>query len=147
MLRGIIHPSHMPELLLTTRQIFSGEVPFYDIISDHQVSLEVRNGKRPSRPSHDISRTRGLDDDIWSIIQSCWAHEPDRRPAAYQIVELLRSLLTYTADERPVDNFRQPFPSQTPHSEADRLLSTLVADTPRLRGVPMETSSKVNCTS
>jgi hypothetical protein len=83
------------------------------------VALE---GRRPARPSDDLCHIRGLDDDIWNIIEICWAQEPSHRPSASDIVNRLHALLTWT-DERPHDELDSSFPSRTLYSQADHPFS------------------------
>lgn len=61
-------------------------------------------GKRPARPLHDLSRTRGLNDEVWSLVESCWAQNPAERPSADQVVKQLRSLPNRPSDQRPFDH-------------------------------------------
>lgn len=84
----------------------------------------VMLGKRPSRPSHDMCVIRGLDDEIWSIIESCWTHEPIERLTTHQIVECLR-LLSTSSVQRAIDNFDPLFPSRTLYSQAEHPFSAL----------------------
>ena len=85
-------------------------------------------GRRPVRPADDRCRIRGLDDKIWSIIENCWAQEPDDRLSARQIVAHLQLLLAGTNDLRLHDEFDSSLPSRTLYSQADHPFSAL-ADT------------------
>jgi hypothetical protein len=67
---------------------------------------------------------RGLDDEIWSIIESCWTHEPIERLTTHQIVERLR-LLSTSSVQRTIDNFDPLFPSRTLYSQAEHPFSAL----------------------
>ena len=60
-------------------KIFTEEVPFAHL-RDGEVVLEVavRDG-RPPRPSEPAT-SRGLSDDMWSLIQACWDVQPENRP-------------------------------------------------------------------
>jgi hypothetical protein len=106
--------------------MFSGNYPFHDIKNDFQVIFAVKHGRRPSRPSHDLCQTRGLNDKVWELIKTCWATEPSERPSAGQIVEQLRALPSRPVDDRPLDNFNNLFPSQVLH-EANNPFSPLAA--------------------
>jgi len=86
-------------------QIFSGQKPFHDITNDYQVVIAIQGGNRPSRPFHDLSRTRGLDDGIWNLIETCWTAESSGRPIAAQIVEQLLALPNQPVDRRPEDDY------------------------------------------
>jgi hypothetical protein len=69
-------------------------------------------GKIPVRPSHQLSRTRGLSDAIWQLVETCWDPDPTFRPTAAHIMEQLRALSDMAVDERLVDDFNIKFPSQ-----------------------------------
>jgi len=109
--------------------MFSDQYPFPDISGDFQVMFAVKQGRRPSRPSDQLSQTRGLNDAIWQIIQTCWMHDPSARPSATQVVENLRSLPNRPIDQRPLYDFDKALPSQllSMHNRADHPFSTLAA--------------------
>jgi hypothetical protein len=92
--------------------MFSTEFPFHELTSDFQVMFVVKHGKRPSRPTHDLSRTRGLNDVIWQIIETCWNQDPDKRYTASQVVVSLRNLPDRPDDCRPLNDFDKALPSQ-----------------------------------
>lgn len=117
-------------MFLIAFQIFSGEVPFHNIVKDYGVIRAVMRGDRPLRPSDDRSRVRGLSSETWNVIETCWAQKPGRRLSADQIVKRLRSL-TYI-DKRAHDNFDPAFPSRTLYSRAEHPFATL-ADTMYVR--------------
>lgn len=60
-------------------QVFTEQIPFSNL-RDGEVILEVavRDG-RPQRPP-EPAETRGLSDEIWKLIQDCWAVQPEDRP-------------------------------------------------------------------
>jgi len=107
--------------------MFSGDWPFHDVGNEFQIMFAVQSGKRPLRPSHDLSRIRGLNDEIWHLIEMCWNQEPSQRPTSDQVLKLLKALPDQSADQRPADDFEISFPSQLLHTELDRPFSTLVA--------------------
>ncbi|ESK82545.1 hypothetical protein Moror_3707 [Moniliophthora roreri MCA 2997] len=69
-------------------EIFSGGYPpFHDVLHDSAVIIKVLVHKeRPSRPLN----TPALTDSMWSIVDSCWNAEEDRRPTAETVVKLLK---------------------------------------------------------
>lgn len=105
--------------------MFSGEIPFFEITNDMRVVLSVMQGMRPSQPSHDLSKTRGLSNPIWQIVTTCWAHDPTTRPTAENIVEQLRALPNHPVDERQVDNLGINLPSQMLYNHAEHPFSSL----------------------
>ncbi|KAF9469363.1 kinase-like domain-containing protein [Collybia nuda] len=66
-------------------EIFTGKNPFPEIIHDFAVMLKVVRGERPSRPHN----APGLMDEIWSLMEGCWHHDPQHRPTASEIVKNL----------------------------------------------------------
>jgi hypothetical protein len=107
------------------RQMFSGQFPFPDIFHDCLVVPAVKEGRRPLRPAHDLSQTRGLTDDIWHLIKTCWSQDSSERPEASQIVSHLRSLPSRPADTRMLDNFISPSILLSTHDSAEHPFGAL----------------------
>ncbi|EGO26974.1 hypothetical protein SERLADRAFT_448085 [Serpula lacrymans var. lacrymans S7.9] len=63
-------------------EIYSGEIPFHEVKSDYYVMQSVTRGARPPRPPLSLCQTRGLDDTLWAILQSCWLKDAAARPTA-----------------------------------------------------------------
>jgi len=115
-------------------EMFSGEYPFCNL-SDFKFPPALMQGNRPSRPSHILSGTRGLNDDVWHLVEGCWNQYPKDRPTTVQIVKTLWDLPNRTLDSRPLDDFNitlsskmwykqehHPFSALTPNREdTDRL--------------------------
>lgn len=49
--------------------------------------IKIRKKERPPRPAE--ATKFGLTDDLWDLIQSAWAQEPDHRPPVEAIVGFL----------------------------------------------------------
>ena len=136
MLRGDRSPIHTLTLGLNWHQMFSGSFPFQDIRNDFKFMLEVKRGKRPLRPPHDLSSSRGLTDEVWKLMEECWASHPEDRPSAVQVVGSIRSLRHLQADQRPLDDFR--FSPRDLHSKDDHPFAPLF-----LPGSSLRNSSSV----
>jgi serine/threonine protein kinase len=93
-------------------QMFSEDYPFPDISSDFQVMYAVKRGRRPTRPTKKKSQTRGLNDDVWNIIEACWNQDPNMRPSASKVVEYLRGLPNRPDDHRPLNDLDRALPPQ-----------------------------------
>lgn len=94
--------------------MFSGNIPFHDLINDYRIMMAVtQEGRRPSRPEHDLADVRGLDVPIWNIIEECWDSDPKLRPSSNRIVQRLRSLFFCLEDNREWDDFDHSFASRT----------------------------------
>ena len=86
-----------------------------------------QHGIRPPRPSDDRCYTRGLTDEIWDLMNECWATEASERPSACQIVTRLRALPNRSAvDYRPPDDHDMLFPALILHQQIDYPFSTVV---------------------
>jgi len=107
-------------------EMFSGTYPFHEIANDFKVILAIQQGKRPSPPSHDLSRVRGWSDEILHLIEACWTEKPQDRLSAGHIVEKLRALPDRPVDERPFDTFNT-FPYQVSQSHPFSVLVTSAA--------------------
>lgn len=85
-------------------EVFTGAVP-YSGSTNFMAMLHITQGTRPPRPTHPMFTEK-----IWSLMQRCWAHDPESRPEASEVLELLltpdipawKRLITqtFTADER-----------------------------------------------
>jgi len=109
-------------------QIFSGQVPFYEIRQDYSVIVPVIQGKRPEFPAGDSSKSRGLNTEVWTLIEACWAQDPMQRPIVEEIVERLRSLPHRLVDHRPLDNFHIQLPTQTLCNGDEHLFSAIAVE-------------------
>jgi len=67
----------------TILEIYTGEPPFSQYSHDIRVATAVMAGQRPSRPEGVFS------DESWSLMESCWAHDPAQRPLARDILASL----------------------------------------------------------
>ncbi|KIM87647.1 hypothetical protein PILCRDRAFT_287169 [Piloderma croceum F 1598] len=110
---------------LVCYEMFSGQFPFPDISQDWLVVPAVKEGRRPLRPAHALSRTRGLTDDIWHLIKTCWSHDPSERLGASQIVNHLRGLPNRPVDTRMLDNFTSPSVLLSMHNSAEHPFGAL----------------------
>lgn len=105
--------------------MLSGQIPFHNITQEMQVLRRVLQGIRPTRPLYNISRDRGLTDDFWNLIQTCWAQDPAERPTATEVVRQLRSLPDRPQDTRSFDDLHISTPSQMVYKKANHPFSSL----------------------
>ncbi|KAF8586976.1 kinase-like protein [Ramaria rubella] len=66
-------------------QIYTGKVP-YSGLNEPQAMLEVAKGHTPSRPIELIVFQRGLNDNVWTLINACWNPDPRKRPTMKEIL-------------------------------------------------------------
>lgn len=91
--------------------MFSGKEPFYRHVAEMSVALAVVGGRRPGRPSDDISAPRGLTDELWRLIGTFWNHDQAQRPPASKIVSDLSALPNVAIDTRALNDFDTGLPS------------------------------------
>lgn len=71
-------------------QLFTGEVPFYYISQDDSVAVKVMRGGLPERPEDKETAARGFNDEMWALMEECWAMDPKARPTASGILSRLQ---------------------------------------------------------
>ena len=74
-------------------QVFTGKIPFAELRRDGQVIIEVVENRRPPRPEDAVMK--GLEDDVWMIMQDCWATKPSDRPGMPAVVCRLKAIAKY----------------------------------------------------
>jgi hypothetical protein len=88
--------SLMLRYILMQSQVYSGNIPFYEISNDCRVILAVTRAERPPRPPHRGRKIRDIfDSTIWDLIKICWIQQPAERPTASQIVHCLHSIKSW----------------------------------------------------
>ena len=103
--------------------MFSGKVPFQDAEID-ELLPRVQGGERPSLPTDDLSRRRGLNPEVEDIIRDCWTQEPAERPSADKVVERLQ-LLQLVDDQRPLNEIGTSFFMQLLRNQVDNPFAIL----------------------
>jgi len=81
-------PSPVKPHLTHHLQILSGSAPFPNE-SDDEIVDKVAAGLRPEWPSN----KQKLVDVLWKKIGACWAHEPNERPTAPEVLLTLEVLV------------------------------------------------------
>ncbi|KAJ6558073.1 kinase-like domain-containing protein [Mycena capillaripes] len=66
-------------------EILTGKPPFYGLMNDMAVALNVTRGYRPSRPEFMPLNS------LWKLLQDCWEQEPVKRPKTAEIIQRLVS--------------------------------------------------------
>ena len=99
----------------------------------------VTKNKRPCRPSSNLTRRRGLNDEIWHLIEACWSPKPSERLSAGQLVQMLHNLLGQLDDPRPLDKFTISLHSVVLH-QIDHPFAILAAGIEERDGPPLNNS-------
>ncbi|KAG6907606.1 hypothetical protein DXG01_008224 [Tephrocybe rancida] len=81
-------------------EIFTGNVPFYQLLRDPTITLQVKSGARPTKPPYSSLPWHewGLTEPVWTLMQDCWQEYPAARPT----IEIARTRLIpeMVADDR-----------------------------------------------
>ena len=102
--------------------MFSGKVPFENL-EIYELLPRVRGGERPSLPTDDLSRRRGLNPEMEDIIRDCWTQEPTKRPSVDKVVERLQ--LLQLVDQRPLNDIGRSFFTQLLRNSVDNPFAML----------------------
>ncbi|KAJ7636516.1 hypothetical protein FB45DRAFT_906753 [Roridomyces roridus] len=69
-------------------EVFTGNLPFYELYNDAAVMFRIMNDERPSR-------SPAILDSIWDLMLDCWKTKPEARPLIDKIVFRLRDRPIY----------------------------------------------------
>ena len=67
-------------------KILTGAVPFGRERST-AAAFAIMDGRRPPRPTHPV-----FPEELWSLMERCWAHDPRLRPEVSGVLETLSNL-------------------------------------------------------
>lgn len=72
---------------MTVLEMMTDEKPLVHIKHNRDIPFKVISGERPMRPSETKFAQRGLDDEMWELLQECWAEVPESRPTVDVILD------------------------------------------------------------
>ncbi|KAG6899260.1 hypothetical protein C0993_011892, partial [Termitomyces sp. T159_Od127] len=72
-------------------EVFTGKHPFGKI-NPVALIMKIMRGQHPEKPSGNEYQERGLTNDMWSLMESCWSRLPEDRPTVSQILQCLPHL-------------------------------------------------------
>jgi hypothetical protein len=64
------------------------EVPWHTIRHTTHVIIKLSKGEMPPRPKDPAAAARGLDDNLWQLIQNCWSTNAGERPSTRDVLRL-----------------------------------------------------------
>ena len=67
----------------------TGEHPFSHIKCTSEVLVRMQQGHRPRHPTDPEIAARGLDDNIWLLLEQCWQEDPTARPKIQEVLSRL----------------------------------------------------------
>ncbi|KAI0731578.1 kinase-like domain-containing protein, partial [Fomitopsis betulina] len=74
---------------ITMWEVFTGKTPYPEVRFDGQIILKIMNGKRPELPAAEVRGRVGLSLAVWSTMEVCWDHSPQKRPPISHVVKIL----------------------------------------------------------
>ena len=72
---------------LTTRQVLSGNSPFWNIKNEGRLIRAIMEDYRPKKP--DEAESLGFTNELWKTVQQCWLADASTRPDVRSILSHL----------------------------------------------------------
>ncbi|GAB1524843.1 hypothetical protein RhiTH_007999 [Rhizoctonia solani] len=85
------HASDVYALGMIVFEVISREMP-YAGAKDSAIVFKVVGGVKPTRPEAHIPKGIEPADRLWSMLNSCWANEPQERPNAFEVKNLMAKI-------------------------------------------------------
>ncbi|QRW12411.1 Serine/threonine-protein kinase [Ceratobasidium sp. AG-Ba] len=83
----------MTALEARARFIISGQIPYYHNKQTHTIILDIRLCKIPQRSRYpDFEKYALKPDQMWALLERCWASEPSQRPIIDEVVIALKKM-------------------------------------------------------
>jgi len=77
-------------------ELLSDKVPFFNAAWLVIVLHDLQRGARIDKDDYDSSL---LDDEIWSLLSTCWIREPKKRPDIHRVVEKMETLSSHSSGD------------------------------------------------
>ncbi len=74
-------------------EIMTGERPYAHKRRDAEVIFDLISKRLPPRPTEQVVIQRGLTDDLWQMMLSCWSWDPRNRPDMKSIRSIMQSTM------------------------------------------------------
>ncbi|KAG8790561.1 hypothetical protein FRC12_011567 [Ceratobasidium sp. 428] len=79
--------------ILLLQEALTGDVPFSDKPDHYAVMYSVMvERSQPNRPKTSIPIGSTNGDKMWSLLQSCWEYEPEKRPSALEVKKIVMEI-------------------------------------------------------
>ncbi|KAJ8595364.1 kinase-like protein [Rhizopogon salebrosus TDB-379] len=73
---------------MTILEIMTHNVPWHTIRHTTHVIIKLSKGEMPPRPKDPAAAERGLDDNLWWLIQKCWSTNAEERPSTKDVLTM-----------------------------------------------------------
>jgi serine/threonine protein kinase len=74
---------------MTMLELITNQQPYSYIKHTTEVVIKSSTGARPRRPTEPYIIARGLDDNLWGLMTTCWNDDPTARPSIDQVLAQL----------------------------------------------------------
>jgi len=111
-------------------KILTGKIPLGHVAYVDFIPLVVKEDVRPERPDDDDDDSFMIPDDLWSLIEACWARLPKTRPTALAVCDTIAGLLA-PQDTATTPHSHREHPS--PHASPSYSLPDVSSNPPRIQ--------------
>ncbi|KAG8694133.1 hypothetical protein FRC08_008692 [Ceratobasidium sp. 394] len=87
--RSYSAPADVYALGMTMLEAITGDVSYAELKLDFAVLYAVAEKKYPKRPQVHIPDDSEHGDILWVLLQRCWTYEPEERPSAAEVKEMM----------------------------------------------------------
>jgi hypothetical protein len=123
-------------LKFTNDKIYTGDIPLGNIDPGDFRQLVVNEGVRPEQP--DEEEAPQMTDVVWELAEKCWVKDPNQRPTATEVYDMISQMPKSVASSLPLDyDSRQ---AHVPSSFDDSAVRPALAATPPSSPIPNTTN-------
>ncbi|KAJ6471570.1 kinase-like domain-containing protein [Mycena vitilis] len=101
---------------MTIYELYTDENPFSSIEHSEFREIVFKQQIRPPRP--DVEDTPMLNDEVWTLAEQCWLHDPKARPLAGTILKSLTAMVQMSAPPVTPENATLAEVKQHPNVES-----------------------------
>ncbi|QRV78575.1 mitogen activated protein kinase kinase kinase kinase [Ceratobasidium sp. AG-Ba] len=77
-------------LAMTVYETLTNKIPFSGFSELRVLNIMANEIQTPARPDSFIRVKSAYENILWSLLESCWDHDPTERPSAYAVRDILR---------------------------------------------------------
>ncbi|KAG9078186.1 hypothetical protein FS749_009843 [Ceratobasidium sp. UAMH 11750] len=102
---------------MTILEIITGKVPYSYINNIVVIIKAIAFNQIPRRPEESIPSNSQHGDTLWSLLQSCWEFEPEKRPGAAEVAEIMKGVTREGLMPAPAESAEQAEAETTPEAK------------------------------
>ena len=97
-------PADVFAFAMLALEAFTGRIPFEEQVAE-VAAHRISRGDRPKMPTN--AQKVGLTIGIWKLLESCWHHDPKKRPPVKQVVRRWQKFVDVNNDNNVVTGYVQ----------------------------------------